>query len=585
MNTNTTSFSIIRLGLVLTILGGALQGSSRPAAAASPNQLDIIGPPGSGHFGKSVTVLPNGNIVVTDPDYSSGNGNLVGAVYLFNGVTGGLISTLTGSYISDHVGNGGVTVLANGNYVVNSPWWSDGSLLNVGAVTWRSGTGGGDAVVSSANSLVGSQAFDQVGYSGVTALTNGNYLVSSYIWKNGTVSNAGALTWGNGATGTVGVVSPADSLVGSTANDVIGVLGVKALTNGNYVVISTSWDNGAIANVGAVTWGNGTSGVVGAVSPANSLVGSTAGDQIGNTGVTVLNNGNYVVKSCFWDNGAIVDAGAITWGNGTSGTFGAVSPANSLVGSTANDNVGLWGMTALTNGNYVVRNPFWDNAAIVDAGAVTWGNGTTGVAGAISAANSLVGSTAGDEVGYADVTELSNGNFVVNSPLWDNGVTADAGAVTWVNGTTGITGAVSTANSLVGSQNGDSVGTGTGSVIALSNGNYVVSSYMWDNGGWVNSGAITWGNGAGGTTGFVSAANSLVGSVSDDRVGYPGVAALTNGNYVVLSELWDNASIVDAGAVTWGNGTGGTVGSVSTANSLVGSTAADRVRLWRHDGT
>ena len=34
-----------------------------------------------------------------------------------------------------------------------------------------------------------------------------------------------------------------------------------------------------------------------------------------------------------------------------------------------------------------------------NAGAVTWGNGTTGVSGAVSAANSLVGSTASDQVG------------------------------------------------------------------------------------------------------------------------------------------------------------------------------------------
>ena len=56
-------------------------------------------------------------------------------------------------------------------------------------------------------------------------------------------------------------------------------------------------------------------------------------------------------------------------------------------------------MTALTNGNYVVRSPAWDNGAVADAGAVTLGSGTTGVSGAVSAANSLVGSTADDQVG------------------------------------------------------------------------------------------------------------------------------------------------------------------------------------------
>ena len=45
--------------------------------------------------------------------------------------------------------------------------------------------------------------------------------------------------------------------------------GVIALTNGNYVVISSDWNN-----QGAVTWGNGTSGITGLVSISNSLVGT-----------------------------------------------------------------------------------------------------------------------------------------------------------------------------------------------------------------------------------------------------------------------------------------------------------------------
>jgi len=67
---------------------------------------------------------------------------------------------------------------------------------------------------------------DHLGSDGVTALTNGNY-----------------------------VVTAANSLVGSTASDNVGSgsENVKALTNGNYVVTSTSWDNGVLVDVGAVT--------------------------------------------------------------------------------------------------------------------------------------------------------------------------------------------------------------------------------------------------------------------------------------------------------------------------------------------
>ncbi len=183
---------------------------------------------------------------------------------------------------------------------------------------------------------------------------------------------------------------------------------------------------------GAVTWGSGTAGVSGAVSATNSLVGTTANDNVGSGGVTVLSDGNYVVTSPDWSNGAAADAGAVTWGSGTAGVSGAVSATNSLVGSTANDNVGTdntntatagWsfsdnGVTALCDGNYVVDSPNWANGAAASAGAVTWGSGTAGVSGAVSATNSLVGSTANDEVGggIGGVTALYNGNYVVTAP-------------------------------------------------------------------------------------------------------------------------------------------------------------------------
>ncbi len=140
------------------------------------------------------------------------------------------------------------------------------------------------------------------------------------------------------------------------------------------------------------------SGISGVISAANiSLVGSTAGDQIG-VGLNAMINSNYVVRSPLWDNGSIVNAGAVTWGSGISGINGVVTRANSLVGSTANDNVGNSGVTALDNGKYVVRSSLWTTVTVSNAGAVTWGSGTSGISGVVSAANSLVGSTASDSV-------------------------------------------------------------------------------------------------------------------------------------------------------------------------------------------
>ena len=527
-------------------------------------------------FGNTVVALSTGNVVITSP-WDDAGGVDAGAVYLFNGATGILISTLRGSTAGDQVGWGGVTALTNGNYVIRSQLWDNSATVDAGAVTWGSGISGVSGTVSAANSLVGSTANDRVGhttseivFAGVTALTNGNYVVRSVAWDNGAMVNAGAVTWGNGASGVSGTVSAANSLVGSTANDEVGS-SLTALTNGNYVIRSPLWDNGAMVNAGAVTWGNGTSGVSGTVSATNSLVGSTTNDQVGTFGVTVLSNANYVVSSSNWDSGAITDVGAVTWGSGSTGVSGVVSAANSLVGSTTSDKVGNNGVTALANGNYVVRSPDWDNGAIANAGAVTWVSGATGVSGTVSATNSLVGSTASDQVGF--VTALTNGNYVVTSLSWDSGAVANAGAVTWGSGTTGVSGVVSAANSLVGSTTGDQVG-GFG-VTALTNGNYVIRSFSWDNGAIANVGAVTWASGTTGVSGTISATNSLVGSTVDDGVGF--VTALTNGNYVVTSSSWDNGPVADAGAATWANGTTGVIGTVSAANSLVGSTAGDRV--------
>ena len=556
------------------LLLAALLLLSPPAPAAT--QVDLPGPPGSGQFGSSVTVLPNGNFVVTDPSFDQVSPAVadIGAVYLYN-PDGLLISTLRGGNANDQVGSSGITVLANGNFAVRSPNWNGAR----GAVTWGSAVsgfiGGASVTVSAANSLVGSTAIDLVGVNSITALTNGHYVVRSPDWDNGPATDAGAATWGDGFTGIVGAVSAANSLVGTTANDQVGNAGVTALTNGHYVVRSINWDNGPTTDVGAVTWGNGNGGTTGAVSAANSLHGTTAFDQVGSNSVTALTNGHYVVSSPIWNNGPTVDVGAVTWVDGFTGITGPVTTANSLHGSTASDIVGNGGVTALTNGHYVVRSGSWDNSPTTNVGAVTWGNGFTGITGFVSAANSLVGTTAGDAVGSSNVIALSNGHYVVSSTVWDNGPTTNAGAVTWGNGFTGgTTGPVTTTNSLHGSTTSDQVGSG---VTALTNGHYVVTSPNWDNGPTTNAGAVTWGNGfTGGTTGPVTTTNSLHGSTTSDQVG-SGVTALTNGHYVVTSPNWDNGPTTNAGAATRGNGTTGTKGPVTPANSLHGSTASDQV--------
>lgn len=647
------------------------------SGTASSVYQEIIDPtPGAGEgFGGWQNIeLGNGNILISSP-FDSTFGTNSGAVYLYT-PGGTLISSVVGSTAGDKVGAfaiwnyNGVTVLGNGNVIITSDNWSGG----MGAVTWMSSTGllstgSAGGAVSNLNSLVGSNAGDKVGsignLNGLTQLANGNVVISSSYWNNGGIpTNAlGAVTWMNGTNGKLsdgnngGVVAAANSLLGLAAGDRIGFGGIIQLS-GNYIVRSTLWGSGGVdANAkGAVTWMNGanglltTSGTGGAVTSANSLVGSTAGDLVGSgfglNAPTVLANGNLVVVTSAWDNATVVDAGAVTWMNGATGgladgsTGGAISATNSLVGNATSDKVGSGGIVTLSNGttywNYAVRSNQWGSAGVAanSLGAVTWMNGASGrlsdgvnTGGGVSSANSLIGSTAGDKVGTLTlnpagfVSEQSglllvgNGNLAIASNNWDNGAATDAGAVTWMNGASGKLsdntngGAITATNSLVGSSISDRLGTFVLSygfeysgLTVLSNGNLVVSSNYWDNGAAADAGAVTWMSGTTGrltdgvsTGGTVSAANSVVGITANDKVGgglynlnaynYSPVIEV-NGNLVFVSPVWDNSvAAVDAGAVTWMNGATGKLsdgtngGAISSANSLIGSTTGDLVGI------
>ena len=616
------------------MLEGLMAPSLAAAAGSGIDRIDLDGPNGNQYFAVAqprwTTLLDNGNVVVADWGWDGETASDVGAVYLYNGVNGALISQLIGSTAGDQVGEHGIVELTNSNFIVNSGSWDNGSTANAGAVTWVNGTTGLTGTVSVSNSLVGTHANDGVGSGGSTMVGNGNYVVASPNWDNSSVANVGATTWGRADGSTVGAVSAANSLIGVQANDRVGTY-LTRLSNGNYLVRSTNWSMGGKAGAGAVTWGAGVTGITGVVSTSNSLVGFTAADAVG-SGVATLTNGSYVLVTPNWKNGAAINAGAVTWGSGITATGGVISITNSLVGVRAWDMVGSNGVTALTNGNYVVCSSDWSNGGKSLAGAATWGSGAVGITGAVTVTNSLIGRDAGNEVCGNGVTALTNSNYVVLSSMWDNGILANVGAATWASGTSGITGIVSTTNSLVGSQPSDKVGlraialtngnyvvgsedwangltsyvgaatwvTGSTGLIgavstmnslhgtsgydfvgkelyALTNGNYVVASSGWDNGVYMNAGAATWGNGASGVKGAVSASNSLVGRDTEDFVSGGGVVALVDGNYVVASPNWDNGADFDTGATTWGSGVEGIHGQVNASNSVIGDSAGDAV--------
>jgi hypothetical protein len=85
------------------------------------------------------------------------------------------------------------------------------------------------------------------------------------------------------------------------------------LANNHYVVLSYDWDNGPLMEVGAVTWCDGETGCAGPISSENSLIGSHSYDRAGRGGIAGLANSNYVVLTP-----ALAATHTITWAAGAS---------------------------------------------------------------------------------------------------------------------------------------------------------------------------------------------------------------------------------------------------------------------------
>ena len=569
-------------------MGTAASGRTGVVSAAN----SLVGSSNGDRVGAVAPVaLVNGNFVVVAPDWNNGGVADAGAAAFGSGALGlsgtlGASNALVGSNTGDRVGSAGVTPLPSGGYLVRSPQWRNGSATAAGAVSFGSGSSGVVGTLGASNSLVGASQDDRVGETVPLILANGNYVVGTPTWNNGASTDAGAITFGFGNSGRIGTVATNNSLTGSSVGDRVGerllaLTGGNAATLGTYVVVSPRWSGNGGFNVGAVTTIAGTGGISGAVAVQNSLVGAQSEDRVGDGGAFALADGRFVVASPFWNNGALLDAGAVTLREPTPLASGIVSSANSLIGANADDRIGGGGVVPLSNAAYIVLSPNFSPGAATRAGAVTWVPATTGLIATVSAANSLVGSQLLDDVGGGSnpVTVLDDGDAVLVSPFWDDGSVDDVGAATYIDRDSGRSGAISPLNSLVGSAVSDAVG--LGGVIALPGGDYLVRSSGWRNGAATNAGAVTYGNDSG-SSGVVSPANSIVGSTANDFVGSE-ITAAANGTYLVRSSDWDNGAVVDAGAFTLGLPNGVVAGALGSQDSVLGPVTSNGQDVVAYD--
>ncbi|MCP5199525.1 MAG: filamentous hemagglutinin N-terminal domain-containing protein [Gammaproteobacteria bacterium] len=530
------------------------------------NDDDFIG------LGMNREILDNGNVVLINPQWNTDTG-AVTFVDLVNGA--GMVGSIDGTSATislfgdssgDQIGLDGVEQFSAGvnqYYAVFSSRNDNGGATDAGAVTFADINSGVQGPLSNLNSFVGTNTNDRVGSFGdYQQLSNGNLLLLNELWNN----NAGAVTFVNlnAGTGLAGDIDGTNSVVGNVGGDRVGSNGIYQVFGTNtFAILSPHVENAGQPDAGAITWGNVTTGVTGPVNSTNSLRGVTNGDLVGQSCCNFLSGSQFYVESQQFDN----DKGALTFFDGT-GTLpvGPISASNSLLGSTAFDDLGSGGIytTSTPGGTWVViESPLWDNGANTNAGAITTFLLGTPKVGVVSASNSLVGSHTNDRVGGGFLRFLSNGNRLLVTDTWNS----NAGAVTFWNTSSDLVGTVGPSNSLVGGNAGDRVG--DWDVTETSNDRYYVASPDWNGG----MGAVTFGSIATGAKGTVSAANSLVGSTAGDRVGQDIVDLYYVDRLLMLSETWNGSR----GAVTVLDSAAPLVGAVSSSNSLVGSTAGDQV--------
>jgi RNase P/RNase MRP subunit p29 len=529
---------LVLTSISIFILVGCGGGGTSTPTVASQELLDPNAA-ASNEFGTTTVILANGNIVVASPNDDTVATN-AGSVHLYNPFTKTVIASFYGDTAYDKLGSSSVTALGNNNFVIASSTDDVNSVTDAGSVMLINGATGAQI-----KTIAGDTAIDSLGSSSITALGNNNFVIASRFDDVNSVVNAGSVMLVNGTTG-----AQINTIAGDTAQDFLGYSGVTALGNNNFVIASRADDVNSVVNAGSVMLINGATG-----AQINTIEGDTENDYLGHTSVTALGNNNFVIASLYDDVNSVVNAGSVMLINGVTG-----AQINTIAGDTAHDKLGDTSVTALGNNNFVIASGRDDVNSVVNAGSVMLINGATG-----AQIDTIAGNTADDKLGYDGVTALGNNNFVIASRNDDVNSVVNAGSVMLINGTTGAQ-----INTIAGDTAHDQFG--FNGVTALGNNNFVIASYWDDVNSVVNAGSVMLINGATGAQ-----INTIEGDTLYDALGFNGVTALGNNNFVIASHLDDVNSVTDAGSVRLINGaTGAQIGAYfggDTANDQLGSSS------------
>lgn len=603
--TNPLSRSLFRftnLALTLVLLascGGGGGGESDDSTAVEIlfGITELFDPtPGISHnFGEHILILRNGNILVSD--WGDGtNGTSSGAAHLFNGNNGEIIASYYGDQPNDGLAAGQLQEVGDDNFIIVLPVDDHAGITNAGSITLYDSNSG----VQVGNKIAGDDAEDSIGMGDtplskrITVLDNGNFVVAATEDNVMGVADAGSVRLFSGNTGD----QIGSALVGEFAQDRMGNAGIWPLFNdlfSRFVVISSLADSTSATTTfvdgGQLHIGLGTTGGF-----VKFLAGSDEDDYF-LANITELPNGNFVMAAPFYDDLLTTDVGVVSLHSNASSLFGSFQ-----LGTSRGELLGLGGITALTNNHYVIVS---NHSQLGDIRLI---DGVTSLP-----IDSDVGGFTGSNLLYTKITPFSNGNFAAMIPGYNPGGLPGAGRVELFNGINGATigapfvGSVRNsglvrspllalsnqkfafiaeedlylADSNDGTMfqapiatviSGFGFGPAHGSsttepLVALENGNLVVSSPYDNPNGTSNSGSVIL---VDGTTGN-EIGMPRIGNDINDFFGGTDIFGLPNSWYAIVSHLDDESGVTDAGTINLVDG----ADNQNLLNELVGTAKDD----------
>ena len=175
--------------LVLTsifILVGCGGGGTSTPTVASQELLDPNAAAGN-EFGYKTTILTNGNIVVASPNDDTVATN-AGVVHLYNPFTKTVVASFYGDTASDQLGFNGVTALGNNNFVIASAEDNVNSVTDAGSIRQIDTTG------TQVSIIAGAATNDMSNISVTDASAHNFYVVSLSKFDNYSMTDSGFAT-------------------------------------------------------------------------------------------------------------------------------------------------------------------------------------------------------------------------------------------------------------------------------------------------------------------------------------------------------------------------------------------------------